>query len=147
LFALLSALTQLLSSRVMLRGALCGCLLLLSLTRLLRLAALFLFLLLRGAARCLFGLPLVALFLILLTSFFSAAAATLRVRKIGNSQHYRQRKDSRGCEASIINFHGFSLRIKAVFPRRVLSKEHLATVVPVRKTPVFRQLSTGHETI
>jgi hypothetical protein len=105
LFTLLSALTQLLGSRVLLCGTLCCRLLLLNLARLLGLAALFLLLLLSGAAGCLFSLSLFALFLILLPSFFSTTAATLRAGQIGNSQHYRQRKDSRGCEASIINFH------------------------------------------
>jgi hypothetical protein len=80
-------------------------LLLLSLARLLGLVSLFLFLLLRSAARRLFSLSLVALLLILLTSFLSAAAAPLRTGQIGNSKSYRQRKDSRDCEASIVHFH------------------------------------------
>ena len=84
------------------RFALLCSLLLLSLTGF---VSLFLFLLMRSAARRLFGLSLVASLLILLTSFLSAAAASLRAGQIGNSKSYRQRKDSRGCEASIVHFH------------------------------------------
>ncbi|HKO42206.1 MAG TPA: hypothetical protein VJU84_02875 [Pyrinomonadaceae bacterium] len=93
-------------SLVLLRGAarftfLCS-LLLLSLTGL---VPLFLLLLLRSAAGSLFSLSLIALLLILLTSFLSAAAAPLRASQIGNSKGYRQRKDPRGCEGSIVYFH------------------------------------------
>jgi hypothetical protein len=84
------------------RFTLCSGLLLLSLTGLM---SLFLFLLLRSAARGLFSLSLVALLLILLTSFLSAAAAPLSAGHIDNSKSYHQRQDSRGCEASIIQFH------------------------------------------
>ena len=87
------------------RFTLCGGLLPLTLARFLGLVALLLFLLMRSAARRLFRLSLVALLLILLTSFLSAAAAPLRGGQIGNAKSYRQRKDSRGCEASIVHFH------------------------------------------
>jgi len=69
------------------------------------LVSLFLFLLVRGAARRLFGLSLLALLLILLTSFLSAAATSLRAGQIDNSKSYHQRQHTRGYEASIVNFH------------------------------------------
>jgi hypothetical protein len=91
---------------LLLSGSLLRCLLLPTLAlRLLGLLTLLLLLLLRGATSCLFSLSLIALFLIFLASFLSAAAATLRAADVGNADGYRQRKDSRGCEALIINFH------------------------------------------
>jgi hypothetical protein len=80
-------------------------LLVLILASLLCLMSLCLLLLLFGPTRCLRRLTLVSSFPIFLASFFPAAASALRVGNIGHPDEHRQRKHSRGCEASIINFH------------------------------------------